>query len=293
MIDKSNNKKFDLEKLLKERDEKTLVLRFRNFVYRIYIDNFSNYSDISDDLIQEGMIGLIKAIRYYDIEKDTKFTTYAYKCILLQMSRFAKKQRAIRLPNNLVNIIKIAESSKWEFFKKYERFPSLEELSQITNISLDKINEASLYEKSLLSLEFNKNDELDPYLLEDTVKDETINVEDDYIEKDTTNNINIKLYKLINLLPKKYKVFLLIRFGFYDNNKHSLDETANILYKLKITDTILTRERLRQYEKRILNAFRDQNVLNYLDNERKTNIEYTSINSNLRKILINSLEEEN
>ena len=120
-----------------------------------------------------------------------------------------------------------------------------------------------LFEPLSLERPLNIHDENSDNM-KDNLIDETYMIEDEYINSET----NERLLKVINNLPEKYQLFIKIRFGLYDGNEHTLEETARILYSLNITDSVLTRERIRQIQDYVINVLKDKKILKYIDNER-------------------------
>ncbi len=111
------------------------------------------YNVEKKDLYQAGYIGALKAIKRYNINNDTEFTTYAYKDIFGEMYELAKNNRNIKLNKNYLKLYKSIENTKILLTQKLNRTPSLEEVSRYLEVDLSLINDVIITCREIISLD--------------------------------------------------------------------------------------------------------------------------------------------
>ena len=111
------------------------------------------YNVEKKDLYQVGYIGAIKAYNNYSLNSDVKFTTFAYKYIFGEMYELAKNNRNIKLNKKIINLYKKVEQAKSLLTQKFNKEPSLEEISNYLEIDLSLINECIISSNTILSLD--------------------------------------------------------------------------------------------------------------------------------------------
>ena len=179
------------------------------------------------DLVQEGNLGLIKAIDRFDISKGYKFSTYAWKCINNEIIKFISKQlRGPHCPVNIYQDIKKLNKKEEELTNKLGRNPKISELASAMGVSEQRIKVLEDVNKNVLSLNVSiSNDEETKWI--DTIEDKTeLSVEDivinKFIKEDLTN-----LYNQV-LTPREKEVFLLKHLS-EEGAKRTFSEIGEIL----------------------------------------------------------------
>lgn len=268
--------------ILTKEQEKSLALRIRNgdekakelFIernLRLVIKVARKYTGhgISFlDLIQEGNLGLIKAVDKFDVTKGYKFSTYATCWIRQSIQRsLGDKSRNIRLPVHLYEKVKKYELLKKKLSLKFNREPTFEELSKKMRVSIDTIYKYERLEHDTISLNMIIGDEDSE--LEDFISLSTESIDNQFIEENLKDVIE-NLLKNSNLTTKEIDI-LKLRFGIGTNDPKTLEETGKIYG--------VSRERIRQIQekalKKIRRSYNVKELAIYMDNpkEAKKNID--------------------
>tara|TARA_B100000700_G_scaffold267699_1_gene307844 strand:+ start:119891 stop:121519 length:1629 start_codon:yes stop_codon:yes gene_type:complete len=216
-----------------------------------------------DDIVQEGNIGLMRAVDKYDYKRGFKFSTYATWWIKQQISRsLADQNRVIRIPVHMIeNINKYKKLCK-EWSQKYDRIPNENEAAKELGLSLKKINQIINTVPDPISMETNINGEDDESTLEDFIEDINDNRPTRLANDEELRNL---LIKVIDELPEKREQKVLrMRFGIGMNKDLTLEEVGR--------EFDITRERIRQIEDKALKKIRDSEYGSLLDLYRKNDL---------------------
>ncbi|QJC34123.1 RNA polymerase sigma factor RpoD [Enterobacteriaceae endosymbiont of Donacia cinerea] len=255
---KNINKNISIGELKTQKAKKEMIEANLRLVISI-AKKYTNRGLQFLDLIQEGNIGLMKAVDKFEYRRGYKFSTYATWWIRQAITRsIADQARTIRIPVHMIETINKLNRVSRKILQELGREPTPEELSEYMLIPEDKIRKVLKIAKEPISMETPIGDDEESHL-SDFIEDNTLELP---LDSATSESLKTATYNILSsLTPREAKV-LRMRFGIDMNSDHTLEEVG------KQFD--VTRERIRQIEAKALRKLRHPSrseiLKSFLDN---------------------------
>ncbi|MGZ4594479.1 MAG: sigma-70 family RNA polymerase sigma factor [Actinomycetes bacterium] len=210
---------------------------------------FSNRGVPLGDIIQEGNVGLVRAVEKFDYAKGFKFSTYAMWWIRQAIGRgLPELSRTIRLPVHVNEEVAKVARARRELLQRLNRSPDNDEIAEHTGLKPERVAELARLGRDPVSLDSPVGDEDDTRFGDLLVDIGGVSTEQSVEHQAMVNQLNT----LVDTLPEREATIVKMRFGLYDGNPRTLDEIGRALG--------LTRERIRQLEKLALAKLRHPSV---------------------------------
>ena len=213
----------------------------------IRIVNQYSYRQLSvGDLVQEGNIGLMRALEKFDFNLQHKFSTYAGWWIRQSIGRaIAEQFRVIRIPSHMISTISAINRTEQRFLLEHDRLPEVEEIAELMKLPPARISAIRKMARQTISLQSPLSVDENGTSLEDVLPDEqAVDPASDISEVTVTK----QLEKLLSTLSERERLILTMRFGLMGEKVRTLQEISEYFN--------ISRERVRQLEMQTLNKLR-------------------------------------
>ena len=216
---------------------------------------FRNRGVAFTDLIQEGNLGLLRALERFDFNLGYRFSTYASWWIWHNVFRIiAEQSRVIRLPMHMIKLIQDIYRQEQNFLQLYGREPENSELARIMELPEARISAVRKMAMQTISLQSQIGNDEDGTVLEELIADESVY---EPARELARRILYDRFREMLYSLPEREQQIIIMRFGLFGNKIQPRDEISRQLH--------LTIERVRQLEIKILATLRSPDKLKFID----------------------------
>ena len=216
---------------------------------------YSNHKLMLGDLIQEGNLGLMRALERIDFSLGYRFSTYASWWIRHRIARaVSNTQRVIRLPMHMIKLINDINHAEQRFIQLHDREPSVGELAKILKLPAARVSAVRKMAVQTVSLQSQIGHDEDSAELGNFIADTTARTPEAELNRKVVKE---RLYEMLKTLSEREQQLLIMRFGLFGQPAFTLAEISAHFH--------LTRERCRQIELRLLAKLRTPEKLKYID----------------------------
>lgn len=209
-----------------------------------------------NDLIQEGNLGLLRALERFDFKMGNKFSTYASWWIRRNIARaIGEQSRIIRMPGHMISAISAMNCAEQRFAQSYGREPEDHELAAMMEMPTARISAIRKMARQPLSLQAPVSDADGSNSLEDMIADKDSDSPADAYSRALLFE---RIHQMLNTLPERDRQIIILRFGLCGQPAMGLQEISR-----KIN---LSGERIRQIEQKVIKTLRSPSYLKYIDN---------------------------
>jgi RNA polymerase primary sigma factor len=255
------SKRHKIERLITEGSEAKELLIAANLRLVVSIaKRYRNRGMAFLDLIQEGNLGLMRAVEKFDYRRGFKFSTYATWWIRQAITRaVADQARTIRIPVHMVETINKVVRAQRQLSQELSREPTVEEIAARVQLPAERVRSIQLISQDTMSLEQPMGEE-DDFSLSDLVEDKGAEVP---VDAATRKLLNEAVHRALSELTEREQEVVRLRFGLDDGRIRTLEEVGQTFG--------VTRERIRQIEMKTLAKLRhplvSRSLRDYFDSD--------------------------